>query len=314
MAAGPHRQASKLNLTRRGGRWDSSAAARAVSSIRQSIERTSMTDSAAADTRFVDIHCHLLPGIDDGSSSWDESLRMAQMMVGDGIAAVVVTPHQLGSNTHNRGDDIRHRTDQLRGLLQQHQVPLQVLPGADVRIDTDMIPRLASGDCLTLGDRRRHVLLELPHELYLPLEPVLDQLAQLNLVGILSHPERNQGILNRPELIDGLVRRGCLMQVTADSLMGEFGGAPQRLAQWAVEQGYCHFLATDAHGARKRPPRMRRAFDRAVQLVGRPAAVAMCFDNPLSVAEGRSVAELPPIRRGSVMSRIGAALLGRSAA
>ncbi|MEX0824934.1 MAG: CpsB/CapC family capsule biosynthesis tyrosine phosphatase [Pirellulaceae bacterium] len=263
---------------------------------------------------FVDIHCHLLPGIDDGSASWEESLAMAQQMVDNGTSIAIVTPHQLGNYSHNRGDVIRHRTAQLQGWLSCNQVPLRVLPGADVRIDSDMLERLSSGDCLSLGDHRRHVLLELPHELYMPVEPVLEQLQRLRLVGILSHPERNRGILRQPEVIEPLIEAGCLMQVTADSLVGEFGDEPRNLAEQIVAAGHCHFLATDAHGAKKRPPRMLRAYQRAVELVGDEVAVAMCCRNPLAVAEDRDVEELPSIRKPGWMSRFFTAVSGRAAA
>lgn len=239
---------------------------------------------------------------------------MAQQMVDNGTAIAIVTPHQLGNNSHNRGDVIRHRTTQLQDWLTRNQVPLRVLPGADVRIDSDMIERLFSGDCLSLGDHRRHVLLELPHELYVPLEPVLEELSRLKMVGILSHPERNRGILRQPGVIEPLIEAGCLMQVTADSLVGEFGEAPRELAEEIVGSGHCHFLATDAHGARKRPPRMLRAYQRAVELVGEEVAMAMCCRNPLAVAEGRDVDELPPVRRAAWISRFLTAFSGRAAA
>ncbi|QEG41957.1 tyrosine-protein phosphatase [Roseimaritima ulvae] len=248
---------------------------------------------------FVDIHCHLLPGIDDGSRSWEESLAMAQQMVDDGTDTVTVTPHQLGNYTATTGQTIRHRTHQLQQWLNANGVQLQVLPGADVRIDSDMIDRLRSGDCLSLADRRRHVLLELPHELYQPLEPVLEQLDRIGMVGILSHPERNRGIMRQPQVIESLVRAGCLMQVTADSFVGEFGNEPEQLGRYIVENGWCHFLATDAHGSKKRPPRLRRAFELAEQLVGRPLAEAMCCDNPRAVAEGRDIDALPAVRTNS---------------
>ncbi len=243
---------------------------------------------------FVDIHCHLLPGIDDGSRSWEESLEMAQQMVADGTDTVVVTPHQLGNHTATTGQTIRHRTQQLQQWLQTNRVPLRVLPGADVRIDSDMIARLQSGDCLSLADQRRHVLLELPHELYQPLEPILEQLERIGMVGILSHPERNRGIMRQPQVIEPLVRAGCLMQVTADSFVGEFGPEPEQLAHYIVDNGWCHFLATDAHGSRKRSPQLGRAYELAVERVGYPLAVAMCCDNPLAVAEGRDLDALPP--------------------
>jgi len=174
--------------------------------------------------------------------------------------------------------------------------------------------RLQAGDCLTLGDRRRHVLLELPHELYMPLEPVLEQLDRLQLVGILSHPERNRGILRHPEVLEPLVEAGCLMQVTADSLVGGFGAEPRSLAERMLLAGQCHFLATDAHGASKRSPQLARAFWQAAELVGQDVAVALCCDNPRAVAEGRDLAALPQARRGGWLQRWFAPRKGRRAA
>src|SRR5688572_13115579 len=100
---------------------------------------------------FVDIHCHLLPGIDDGAKDWDESLAMSRLAVDDGTTTIVATPHQLGSFRHNLGDSIRGHVAQLQQRLKAADLPLRVLPGADVRIEEDLVPRLAAGEVLTLG-------------------------------------------------------------------------------------------------------------------------------------------------------------------
>jgi len=152
-----------------------------------------------------------------------------------------------------------------------------------------MLERLASGEVLSLADHRRHVLLELPHELYFPIEPLLEMLRRQGLVGILSHPERNRGLLARPELIGPLVDQGCLMQVTAGSLMGTFGPDSQRLAESMVVQGVVHFLATDAHGPSRRRPRLRQAFQRVRELTDQRTACLLCMHNPDRVARGESV-------------------------
>ena len=238
---------------------------------------------------FVDIHCHLLPGIDDGSPDWETSLAMAQMAVADGTRTIIVTPHQLGNFSQNRGDPIRQLTLQLQELLRQHEIPLEIMPGADVRIEDIMIGLLDSGEVLSLGDRRRHVLLELPHELYFPLEGVLAELNRRGMAGILSHPERNHGILREPELLPTLVDAGCLMQVTAGSLMGTFGPHSQQLAEWMLGQGLVHFIATDAHGVKSRRPLMRRAFERVASLVDQETALDLCERNPALVERGDSV-------------------------
>jgi protein-tyrosine phosphatase len=245
---------------------------------------------------FVDIHCHLIPQIDDGSKSWDETLAMARMAVDDGISTIVVTPHQLGAYAHNDGDDIRFRTAQLQQFLRQHDVPLDVLPGADVRIEADMIAKLRQGSVLSLGDHRRHVLLELPHELYFPLEPILDELEAVGMLGILSHPERNQGLLSEPRLIEPLVDRGCWMQVTAGSLLGTFGPSSLQMSQWLLKQGLVHFIATDAHGSKQRRPLMGRAFQRIAELVDEETALELCCRNPAAVAEGRDLQAAPRLQ------------------
>ena len=241
------------------------------------------------DGPFVDIHCHLLPGIDDGASDWETTLGMARMAVADGTQTIIVTPHQLGNFAHNLGDEIRSRTQELQQVLQQHNIPLQVLPGGDVRIEDHMIELLGSGEVMSLGDLRRHVLLELPHELYFPLEGVLAGLEREGMRGILSHPERNRGLLREPDLLPGLVECGCLMQVTAGSLMGTFGPNSQQLGEWMLTEGLVHFLATDAHGTRSRRPLMRRAYDRVVELTDTQTADDLCCHNPARVSRGESV-------------------------
>jgi protein-tyrosine phosphatase len=255
---------------------------------------------------FVDIHCHLVPGIDDGAKSEKHSLAMARMAVEDGISTIIVTPHQLGANSQNDGTTIRQKTAELQRLLDDHGVPLGVLPGGDVRIGPEMIAGLRSGEVMSLADHRRHVLLELPHELYMPLDPVLDNLAKINMVGILSHPERNSGILANRKVLAPLVNAGCLMQVTGDSLTGTFGGACQELAEWMLAQGLVHFLATDAHSPKARRPQLRKAFDRAAELTEHATGLDLCCRNPALVARGEDVPSgRRAVRRGGLASWLG---------
>jgi protein-tyrosine phosphatase len=238
---------------------------------------------------FVDIHCHLLPGIDDGAKSLDDSLAMARLAVEDGTGTIIATPHQFGNFGHNRGDDIRRRVAELQKQLDAADVKLTVLPGADVRIEPGMVEAIVRGEVLTLGDHRRHVLLELPHELYLPLGPVLDELSRRKMVGVLSHPERNQGILRQPSVVPALVDAGCLMQITAGSVSGTFGSQSQQFCEWMLAEGLVHFVATDAHGPRARRPLMRRSFEQIVELTDETTALDLCSVNPAHVAAGRPV-------------------------
>lgn len=240
-------------------------------------------------SEFVDIHCHLLPGIDDGSESIAESIQMARIAESEGITTITVTPHQLGAYRKNTGQVIREKLQTIQKTLQENEIGIKLLPGGDVRIEADLVDRLKDGSVLTLGDHGKHVLLELPHETYFPLEPLLEQLQQIGLTGILSHPERNQGLLADPALVERLVDCGCLMQITAGSLLGTFGVAPQRMASSLMKSHVVHFVATDAHGCKRRRPLLQKAFEKSNQLVGKSISHLLFCEYPANVANGRDV-------------------------
>ncbi len=267
----------------------------------------------APDPAFTDIHCHLIPGIDDGAQSWDETLAMARLAADDGTRTIIVTPHQLGAYRQNHGDLIRDRTVELQQVLDEHGIDLQVLAGGDVRIEDDIVASIVAGEVLTLADRGKHVLLELPHELYFPLEPILNALDRVGLKGILSHPERNAGLMSKPQLLAPLVDHGCLMQVTSGSLVGSFGPASQHMAESMLRQGWVHFLASDGHSPKSRRPLMGRGFRRAAELVGWETAEQICCRNPLCVAEGRDVPDGPCVAKKTTSSLSGWFRKARSA-
>ncbi|MBN2295321.1 MAG: hypothetical protein JXM70_23020 [Pirellulales bacterium] len=250
--------------------------------------------------RFVDIHCHLLPGVDDGPGDWDEALLMAQQAAADGIETVIATPHHLGAYRTNDGHSIRSRTARLQEFLNRQNVPLRVLPGAEVRIEADLVNRIREGEILTLADRGRYVLLELPHDVCLPIERLLEDLGRAGLTGVLAHAERNMAVMSRPLLAESLVKSGCLLQVTAGSIMGSFGRQVEETALRLIRQGIVHFVATDAHSSRSRRPLMHRTFDRLNELVGYTAARKLCCQNPAAVLDDSYIE--PALRKGKKSS------------
>jgi protein-tyrosine phosphatase len=153
-----------------------------------------------------------------------------------------------------------------------------------------MIRKIHDGEVLTLADHGRYVLLEMPHELYFPLERLLRDLERSGMVGVLSHPERNQGVLAKPGVLGPLVDAGCLLQVTAASLMGTFGPRVRGLGEWMVREGLAHFVATDAHGSKMRRPLMKQAHERITAIAGVRTADALCCENPARVVANREVA------------------------
>lgn len=239
---------------------------------------------------FADIHCHLLPGIDDGANRWDETLVMARLAAEDGITTIVATPHQLGSWSENRGEEIRSLVAMCNERLIAERIPLHVLPGGEIRIEPGLIDKLVTGELVTLGDHRRHVLLELPHELYIPIDGLMNDLAARRITMVLAHPERNQGLLRQPDLAVDLVEAGCLMQLTAGSLCGMMGSHVDDMAVWMITEGLVHVVATDAHSPRSRRPQMSRAYDRICELVDVATADDLCSRNPALIAAGRTIA------------------------
>lgn len=238
---------------------------------------------------FVDIHCHILPGIDDGPPDWAESISMAEMAVDDGITTIIATPHQLGAFTDNTASRVLPLVEELQERINAADIPLRVLAGGELRIEPELVSALHSGTSLSLGNHLRHVLIELPHDIFLPIETLLSDLFRRDVTPILAHPERNGGILRDPSLVSQLVAGGCLMQITASSLSGAFGRHCQRLSEHLLENKLVHFVASDGHGIRSRRPLLARAFDRVAELVGHETAVRICSTNPAHVAANEPV-------------------------
>ena len=244
---------------------------------------------------MIDIHAHLLPGLDDGPATWDESIAMARLAVEDGIGCMIATTHQLGAYGRNHGRTIRDRAAECQRRLSQQGVPLRVLPGAEIRIESGAVARIKNGELLTLADRGRHVLLELPADVYFPLDRVLADLHAAGMVAILAHPERNLGLRARPEILDLLFQAGCLFQITGNSILGVLGRDVQSFSVRLIQQGLVQFVASDAHGPRTRRPLLARVLETLTELAGEETALDLLSRNAACVIEGRDVIAARPV-------------------
>lgn len=245
-----------------------------------------MSDSGGS---FVDIHCHLLPGIDDGARDEPQAVAMAAAAAADGTRTIIATPHQLGSHAAVTARVIRSGVTAVNAAIAAAGIDVVVLPGADVRIEPELPALLRRGEVVTLADRGVHVLLELPHAVYFPLDPLLAGLRRQRLTGILSHPERNRGIQAQPDVVAEVIRAGGLVQITAGSLLGDFGDRARSLAEVLVRSRQVHFVASDAHDTSRRPVGLRRARAAVAALAGPAFADAVTRENPARVADGRPV-------------------------
>lgn len=240
---------------------------------------------------MIDIHHHLLPGLDDGSTSLETSVAMARIAVEEGITHVVCTPHANGEYTYDPLT-IAAKLEELQGRLDIEKIPLKLGRGCDFHMSYDNIQEAKADPARFSVNGLGYLLIELPdYGISRELTQVLYQLRLVGLTPILTHPERNQTLqADQPRMAEWL-RGGLLVQVTAGSVVGSMGKTAQRVAHQLLEKRWVHFLATDAHNITSRPPRMREAFELVANKYGPDYAHALCVGNPLAVFMGKS---LPP--------------------
>ena len=239
---------------------------------------------------MIDLHGHLLPGIDDGAKTMDQALNMARIAVKDGIAVSVLTPHHLNGVYDNPATKIREQVDRFRAELDAAEIELEVWPGAECHLVPELPAALADGSAMTVADRRRAVLIELPvHTIPMGATAILDDVRTLGLTPIIVHPERNTALRQDPERLAEWVAMGCLAQVTAQSCTGRFGEPVRKTAQWMVTQGLIHFVASDAHRDRRRVPQIRPGRAAIAEWTNDEVGRLLSEEFPRALVAGRNI-------------------------
>lgn len=242
---------------------------------------------------MIDLHCHLLPGIDDGASDLSVSLEMARASAAQGVAVVACTPHILPGLYHNSGPAIRAATVDLQTILDEESIPLRLVTGADLHMTPDFLAGLRSGELLALGDTR-YLLVEPPHHTAPPrLEEFFFDLVLAGYVPILTHPERLSWVPSHYDLIRRLVAAGVWMQLTAGSFAGTFGRQALYWSQRMLDEGCVHLLATDAHDLERRPPDLAKGRELVAKRVGAVEAQHLVLTRPMGVLTNQPPSSLP---------------------
>lgn len=209
---------------------------------------------------MIDLHGHLLPGIDDGAKTLEQALNMARIAVEDGIAVSVLTPHHLNGVYQNPADKVRRLTHEFHNELRQAGIELDVLPGAECHLVPELPEALAAGQAMTVADHGQAVLVELPvHTIPMGATAILEHILALGITPVIVHPERNSALRQSPGRLAEWVDMGCLAQVTAQACTGRFGEAVEAAAQQFIRAGIIHFVASDAHRDRRRVPQLSEA-------------------------------------------------------
>lgn len=242
---------------------------------------------------MIDLHCHILPGIDDGAKTVSVALEMARASVDNGVTTLACTPHILPGLYPNTGPQIRKAAQQLQRVLDDEGVPLRLVTGADNHITPDFVAGLRSGRLLSLADTR-YALVEPPHHVVPQrLEEFFFDLAAAGYTPVLTHPERLTWIKSHYEVIQRLAHAGSWMQITAGSLTGAFGRSARYWAERMLDEGVVHILASDAHDTRRRPPNMSEGYEFAVKRVGSVEAGHLVLTRPEGILANVQPSNLP---------------------
>lgn len=238
---------------------------------------------------MVDLHCHLLPGIDDGPKTLEDAIMLARHAVAGGIAKSVVTPHILPGRYDNTLPEIREAAARFRAELAARRIPLQLGFAAEVRVGPEVISLVNEELLPTLGsvDEHRIVLLEFPDGHILPgSNNLVSWLLRHKIRPLIAHPERNKDVMWDVNAIAPFVQAGCWLQVTAGSLYGVFGPRCRNRARELLERGWVTVLASDAHFMPARMPELERGRAAAGKIVGEAESWRLVRDRPATITAG----------------------------
>jgi protein-tyrosine phosphatase len=241
---------------------------------------------------MVDIHCHVLPGLDDGPKEFLESLEMVESAVADGITHVVATPHSNGAFPFDY-PRVRQVRDELQKLVGSR---LTLATGCDFHLSVENLAALREDAQRFCINQNGYLLLEFS-EFSIPssTEKTLHEMQLMSVRPVITHPERNAIVHTQPDRLAAWVRLGCFVQVTGGSLTGSFGPRAREDALRWIEEGLVHFVASDAHNMRRRPLKLQPAYDVVRERFGEEKAQALFVENPMAAFEGRDLPHVPAL-------------------
>jgi protein-tyrosine phosphatase len=240
---------------------------------------------------LIDLHNHLLPGIDDGAKRLEETLQFLRIALTDGVRTVVATPHMKPGVYDNRRVTILESVAMVREAQRGSDTEgVTLLPGAEVYFTADVVRQAKAGELMTVADRGKFLLLELPYQqIPMRVEDTIFQLKILGITPIMAHPERVAYYLEDMERVVTSVRLGALTQVTGASITGRFGSKAREFAHEMLERGLVHVVASDSHDVSYRPPTLSDAVRTVAQICGEAAARRMVEDTPRAILDGLEV-------------------------
>lgn len=244
---------------------------------------------------MIDLHCHILPCLDDGPQHGEEAVEMARLAAADGITDIVATPHTANGLYQIGRERIETAVRPFQDILDRERIDVKIHPGSEVHIHLELLQAVQDGAVALLGETRRYLLLELP-TIHLPLftDHMLMSLLDTGITPIIAHPERNEGLRKSPDRLLKWLHQGIMTQVNGCSLLGRSGKKTQAFAKDLLQGGCVHVLASDGHNAGARPPKLSEAYRYLSQWIsGR--AVEQLKENARAVLQGTDCSLMEPL-------------------
>jgi protein-tyrosine phosphatase len=244
---------------------------------------------------MIDLHTHLLPGIDDGSKSMEQSLEMARIAVDDGITVMACTPHIYPGLYMNDAAGITAGRDKLQRHLDESGINLRLVVGADAHLVPELLSGLQSGRVPTLNNSR-YFLLEPSHHIAVPnFDSAVFEIMVAGYMPIITHPERLTWIEDHYSTFVDMAKRGVWLQLTAGAIVGKFGSRAKYWSERLLSDGLVHIIASDAHNTGRRSPQMSEAFEMAVKQMGKQEATRMVLGRPKAILDNISPERIKPV-------------------
>lgn len=239
---------------------------------------------------MVDLHTHILPGIDDGAKTMDDALQMARMAANDGVTTVVATPHAYWEGAVNGDPVITSGVAELTQAIEAEGISLRIVPGAEVPIEKHLVSKLERHPNWTIGGQNVYLLLEPP---WGPIpdysDALVSELMERGITPIIAHPERSPDLQAHPALLDGFISLGALTQVTANSILGRHGSTAKNMALKLLKSGKVHVISSDSHNCKNRAPVLAEARQEVESLLGAETGFRLFEQNPQRIVDGMAL-------------------------
>jgi protein-tyrosine phosphatase len=244
---------------------------------------------------MIDLHCHILPGLDDGAKNLEEAIEMARIAAHDGITKIVATPHLFRRYSHFEDFSlIEEKQQELCRALKENNIPLDIFIGAEIHISHNLIDEIKKNRENLVLNKSSYLIVEFPSDhVFSGVKNLFFDLMSEAITPIIAHPERNSVFASYPDLLYELIHMGGLCQANSGSFLGLYGEKTVEAVSRFLRLGLVHFIASDGHNTSSIAPRLSEAINKAGLIVGEESALRLAKDNPQAVLEDKELPYLP---------------------